>query len=594
MDFRNLNGSLPQTDPEPRKSHGKFFILGGLVVLIAFGIAAWAIWGRSNDGSIITFQFNKPDEVLLGEPFALGLVFTNPSDKVLKDAHLVVTLPDGLSFEGEPQDQRVMEQVVGDLGPGSLSPKTFNLIATDGSQSLKRITVKLEYSVPDSKVKYQDQSEVDVSLGQAAITLKLTAPEKVVSGEDFDIKLAYNNNSNQSFRNLKLRVDYPPIFKFKSASLDPDKGNNQWELGGLEKGANAELTIKGSALGPEKSFFNLTAVISAEFSDEIYAISTQVASVSIAPSSLSLNISVNNSDTAPIARVKDVLAYTLQYKNNSDTTLENVTLKATLIGEMFDFKNIASDAFFNSVNNTFTWTVTNTSALASVPPGAEGQVVFSIKIKDNFPIRRLSDKNYLLKVQAQAESLTVPQGTASNKTTAVTNTETKLAGNLSVDARGYFRDAASGIANNGPYPPKVNQPTQYTIHWRLSSEAVDASNVKVTAFLQSGARWTGKVKSNITELPTYDATSGKVTWNITKVTANKGVISGSTPLEAIFQVELTPAVNQVGLEPNILDMTKVEGHDDFADSAMSASDSPLTTNLPDDTTLTNSIHGVQP
>jgi hypothetical protein len=138
----------------------------------------------------------------------------------------------------------------------------------------------------------------------------------------------------------------------------------------------------------------------------------------------------------------------------------------------------------------------------------------------------------------------------------------------------------------------VNQTTQFTIHWLLTNSITDAHSVQVVAPLPSGIRWTGQVKGANGSEPHSDASRGLVVWNVGTIAATKGIIS--PPIEATFQVEAMPAVNQVGQELQLLGETKVQGIDGFTNAALAASDGVMTTALPDDTTLAGQEHLVQP
>ena len=63
------------------------------------------------------------------------------------------------------------------------------------------------------------------------------------------------------------------------------------------------------------------------------------------------------------------------------------------------------------------------------------------------------------------------------QTVGLADLETKVAGLVKIESKAYFRDADSGIANSGPWPPKANQATQYTVHWRITNYATDISRV---------------------------------------------------------------------------------------------------------------------
>ena len=553
-----------------------------LVVLVVSGGAYFFLRGGSSPN--VSLEFSKPDQVLLGQPFSVTVSFSNYSESVLKNAKLSLALPEGVSFVGQLPDQKVMEQTVGDLGVGSLSQQTFSLIVTSGSQSLKRLTAKLVYATEENrKVQFGGKANADIPVGQSAISLNLGTPANVFSGQSFEVKVSYQNNTNEDFKNLGLKIDYPPIFRFQKSTLDPTSGNNFWRLGALSRGSDGSFTITGSVVGPEQSFFNFNANLTADFLGQNYTLGTQTASAAISVAPLSLSISVNESADY-IAKIGDTMRYILRYRNNSDTALQNAVIQAKLTGELFDFQTARSNASLNSLTNTFSWTVGNTPELLSLAPGQEGTVDLEIRLLGVFPIRRLSDKNYTLKAQAEIQSPTVPQNTTAEKTLSVANLETKVAGEVVIDAKAFFRDAASGFLNSGPFPPKVNVATQYTIHWIITNYSTDVANIQVSAFLQSGSRFTGKFKSNLEgQPPVFDQNSGRVLWQVRSIPATKGIVG--QPAEAIFQIETTPAVNQIGQELPLLSETKIQALDSFTNLTLESSDGPLTTSLPDDPTL---------
>ncbi|MEK7195527.1 MAG: hypothetical protein AAB655_02430, partial [Patescibacteria group bacterium] len=244
---------------------------------------------------------------------------------------------------------------------------------------------------------------------------------------------------------------------------------------------------------------------------------------------------------------------------------------------------LRSDGYFNSISNTVSWFTATTQQLENVAPGDGGTVRFSVRVKNVFPIKLFSDKNYTLKVDARLESPTVPPNITAEKTISVDGTESKVAGRVEVSSEAYWRDAQSGILNSGPYPPKVNQPTQYTIHWILRNYATDINNVSFSAFLKSGAVFTGKVKSNVNNLPSYNPSSGRVTWQIDSLAANKGVIS--PPAEAVFQIEVTPAVNQVNRNVPLISETTATWTDAFTGEELRVSAPELDSSLPYDKTI---------
>ena len=154
---------------EPRGRGGVFFVKI-LIVFLVVGAIAFFFYTRGPRGERVGLEFVKPSSVLLGEPFTFSVSASNYSDGILKNAKLSVRLPEGISFLGQPQNQRVMEQAIGDIGPGSVNQQSFNLIVTSGGDSVKRIEAKLAYSPPqNTSVQFESAAEADLAVGQPAV-----------------------------------------------------------------------------------------------------------------------------------------------------------------------------------------------------------------------------------------------------------------------------------------------------------------------------------------------------------------------------------------------------------------------------------------
>ena len=566
-----------------------FLVALGVVVLGAALAAGYFFWSRPV--ADITLEFSLVPPVLVGQPFKLEVGFTNGSERPVSNGRLAFALPPGISFLGKSQDLRILEIPVGDLGPGSLNKQTVDLVAVADPQSVKRIEAKLTYaSASNGRAQIETRAGLDISIGQPAVNLAFKVPQKVFSGSGLEIEVTYENNSEYAFDKTNLKIEYPPIFQFQKSSIAPSKSNSSWTLGSLPRGGRGSFTIMGSVIGPEESAFRFLGTLTADFGGQQYVLNTQEVNLAISTAPVSVAIEVNRTRDY-VARADGSLDYVITYRNNSATTLDNLTISAAFSGEMFDFAKAKSDGAFNSITNTFFWNTANTPALASLPPGGSGSVKVSVDTRAVFPIRRLSDKNYVLKVRAQIESPTVPEATGAVKTISVSSLETKVAGAVTIKSRGYFRDAASGILNVGPYPPVVNQPTQYTIHWIIANYSTDISGVRVSAFLQGNTKFTGKVKSTIGTSPKYDPTSGEVSWEIANLPATKGVLGG--PVEAIFQIENVPAINEIGDEVTFMSETRIVANDNFTNLKLTGSAKEISSELPDDPTVADLKHNVQ-
>ncbi len=576
-------GAARSPEPPKGRSLTVWIIAIAILLLIAGGVLVYYLYLRPQNVNV-GLQFGKPDQVLVGQPFTLTISGSNYSNAILSNVKFSLLLPDGMAFLGQSPGTRLREEIVGDLGPGSLAQKSFNLIVLDGTQSIKHLQAKLVYATsPNGTTEYESDGAVDIAVGQPAISLSYTIPQNVFSGQEFSFTVQYANNGQSDAANLGIMLNYPPAFQFEKADPRPDNGNNAWDVPSLGVGASGTITVTGVLLGQQQSSFPFSGTVNQSFLGQTYSVQTQSANIGITNAPLSLEITLGNGSMSVITPGAS-LNYTLSYKNNSSVGMQNVIIDAKLSGEMLDTGALRTDGSFNSLTNTVEWLAANTPALSYVPPGGSGTVIFSISAKSTYPIRRVGDKNYSIRVDGTIQSPTVPDQTTAARTISVASLETKVSGTIAAQANALFRDAASNIVNSGPYPPHVNQATEYSVHWILKNYATDVSNVQVSAYLESGTTFVGVVKSNVDTEPSYNPSSGQITWTIPFIPATKGVIGD--PVEAVFQIQNTPAVNQLGQNKiEMMTQTTVQAQDNYAGGTINASAPPVATDLPNDPTV---------
>lgn len=571
---------------ETKKSNTSRIIIAFLFFSVLIAGAGfyfyYFVFQTNKESPNVVLEYSVPPNVFLGKPFEIKISFSNYSENVLKNVSLTLVLPEGVAFLGQDSKKRVAEEFIGDLGPGSINQQTFNLIVVEGVNSIKRIKANLTYSTNlNSQLRFSNEKDVDVKVGEPAVSLALSAPEKILSGEDFEINVKYYNNTSEEIKNIKFVAQYPSTFTFKKSTFEPENSNNNsWVIESLKRGSSGDFTIVGNVVGQEESFFEFRGYLVVDFLGQTYTLGEQKLPFVIATAPLSLRLAVNGKGDNYVANLSDNLRYSITYKNNSNIVFQNININVKLTGELFDFTTLNTNGTFYSAKNIIFWAPNNDPKLAVLGPGEERSVFFELKTKNNFPINRLSDKNFILKVEAQIESPTVPPGIAAQKTISMAKLENKVGGKIELEAKALFRDASSGVLNTGPYPPKINEPTRYTIHWRLTNYSTDISNVIVSAYLRSNTRFISAIKSNVGSLPSYDDKTGKVTWIIDKLPATKGVID--QPAEAVFQIENTPAITDLNKHVVFLSESRAEAKDLFTNLNLVSITRPLDTSLPYD------------
>ncbi|MCU0680126.1 MAG: hypothetical protein MUF50_02360 [Planctomycetes bacterium] len=109
-----------------------------------------------------------------------------------------------------------------------------------------------------------------------SIKFTVSAPEKVVAGEEFFYTISYKNLSQVSLKNLKLEVKYPDNFVFLDSFPLSSKNNNSWYVEKMFPGEEEIIKVKGKIVNKKGSVNTINAIItyypenfSSEFKKEV-------------------------------------------------------------------------------------------------------------------------------------------------------------------------------------------------------------------------------------------------------------------------------------------------------------------------------------
>lgn len=557
--------------------HFTFFVIGISIFALFFG--GWLIYDYFHSSGVkINLELVVPEDIMIGAPFSATVNIGNQSDVILQEAVLTLVPSNGLVNLGIDASRIVL----GDINSGDLAKRSFDFIVTGEEIDAKpQLEAILSYQL-NSGSRFERKTEQSFLNLAPAIKAEIDSPGQVLGGSNFEIVVSYLNESGFDFPDLIFEAAWPEDFKFNSGRPAPADGNNLWRVGDLPAGSRGSLSFSGFVTSPPQSLFNFPIVVKAVIDGQEYKISEVSVNFSVAPSPLALETAINNSSNY-IARLNDRLHYVVRYRNNSGIALVDGVIKIKLKGQLFNFASLQTEADIDTVNNVLTWHAANTPGLKLLSPGAGGEISFDVRLLPEFPIKRLSDKNFSLIAEITMDSPTVPYYFNAAKTSVSQKIETKVAGQSVVDAQAFYRDASGGLINGGSLPPKVNEPTQYTVHWVIKNYATDVRNVIVRGVLKSGVSWTGAVRSNVDSVPVFNERTSEIIWQIDRLAASKGVIGEAA--EAVFQIQAVPNLTQVGQYQPLLSETSLEAVDEFTGLPLESSDSALTTALPDDLTV---------
>lgn len=568
-----------------QKKH--FYIAAGIVagIILAIGAMVFLRGWFSFSKDRVGFEISASAEISSGEEMEFSIKYKNNNRVALQDVKLILDYPQGAySLEGDELSQEIIE--IGDISPNQEEIKKFKMRLTGEKGSIKFLSARLNYQPENISSRFENSTIFKINIGSVLIGLYLTIPQKAISGEEISYILDYINDTEEDFSNLNIEFKYPSKFSFKRATPEPIENINVWKIEELKKGERGTIKIWGVLQGIEGENKTLEVSVGKIEGDRILKYGQTSTVTQIAPSPLSIILSLNNSEQGGNLNAGDKLNYKIRFENNTDVALSQLVLKAYFESEVLNFKalDLREKGFFDSLNNIITWSAAGVSALALLPPGESGEVSFLLSIKDNFSVNNFEDKNFKVSVRAELETLNVPPQFNLEKLKIEKTLESKVNSKVVLRAKGYYNETSSTINNFGPIPPQVNQLTTYTIHWQLTNASNDLENVRVAAVLPQGIEWRN-VHSALSEGARleYNERTKQIVWFIDKIPAATGFLLPAH--ELVFQVGLRPSITQVGREPVLIDESSLSGKDMFTEETLESFSQAIAANLPDDTSI---------
>lgn len=516
-----------------------------------------------------------PTETDLLDEVEYVVTFKNNGNIDLEQPELIFEYPDNSLVDGQ-KAQRVVKGV-NDLGeaiyPGVEKSFHFKarLIGKEGT--VEEAKVLLNYQPHNLKARYQSETSLNTVIKQVPLTFQFDLPSKIDSGKETKFRLNYFSNLNYPLSNLRISIEYPANFEFVKSSPNA-LDNTEWDIGLLNKAEGGRIEITGALRGSvgDQKIFKATIGIWQE--GEFIPLKEVSQGVTINKPSLYVTQQINGSP-GYIANPGDTLHYQISFENLGSDLLNNLSLIVKLQGNAFDLSTLqAPQGAFQTGDNSVIFEWQKNPKLQFLDINEEGEVDFWIHLKKEWPIVQGGDTN---------PTITTNISLGQNLEQFVT----KVNSSLVITQKGYFNDEVFG--NSGPMPPRVGQPTTFTVIWQAKNYYNDVNNVKVKATLPANVDLTGQIfPEDQASKFTFDKNSREIVWNVGDLKATEG-ISGTVAPNISFQVKLTPTAGQLGQSPQIISETTISGDDQWTSQTLNSTSPAITTLLPDDTTLTNEM-----
>lgn len=564
------------------------FILQKRIILIALitltvivGIAVVILYiGRlSFDPDNVSLEIKAPEAAQAGQQLVFSIKYKNRTRVPLKSASLTFHSP---KYFTEVEGAQLKQWDIGNIPPGGEGTLEVQGRIFGPENSIKYAQARLSFWPTGFNSPFEKWASTTVIITSLPLLVDLEAPREVTSGQQIEYTLDWENISDTAFENIEIRFQYPDGFEFLASSPSPSGENHIWKFIEIPSRSKGQIRIMGTLSGDLEEHKIVRAILGGiwdgQFVKYLETVSTsQISAFPLIITQLVGGEPYYNANWGQLLKVQ------IRYKNTADIGAKEAIIKCRLQGEALDFSTLSlGRGFFDAQTNTIIWSAAANPELMVLSAGEEGEVSFSVKLKELPPVTKFSDKNFTISLQALIDSPTVPIPPGEERIVGQDLLAIKVNSRISLAAIGFYQEETVDIVNSGPIPPQVGSATTYTIHWYLTNLTNDLEEVEVEADIPDGVSWTGKFLPADARLR-YNERTGKLFWDVGELPANTGTLLPTK--KAVFQLSVTPSLPQVGKEIILLENPRARAKDSFTGAEFSSWGKSITTSLPDDPSI---------
>lgn len=586
-DWQDATTPMSQSPKNKKRSTLKYvLIFSVLFFLLSVGAITYSLLSNSLTVSAknVDISIVGPVSIAAGTEASLDIVIANNNAITLQDLNLIVEYPKGTRSAVDSTKDLTRESIpLGDLSQGQSVRKTISAVLFGSKDSIGTIKTSVEYRVEGSSVVFNKDKSVDVSINSAPIVLTVSNPTEITTSQDLSFTITVASNATQVIDNLSVQVDYPFGFVFSSATPKPTPGTSIWRLGTVKPEEKRTITIVGRLQGQsndERTFHFVTGPVDDSTATQVSAVYASVdQTVAIKESSIGVVMLLGGSqENTVVSQAGKQTHASISWTNNLDTKIVNATIEAKLSGQMFDRTKVSTGGkgFYRSLDETVIWDKTSVPELAEISPGDKGNVGFDLVAKTITAnmLSAITDPRVTIRVTVQGTRFTT--GGVPEQVMSTVPRDILISSDMALTTR--ITHTTGPFTNTGSIPPRVDQPTTYTVTWALTNTLNDLQGVEVSALLPSYVTWTGitLADGNVT----FDEVNSRVVWKPNSVP--KGTGFSISPRTASFQISFTPSNSQIGNEVVLLLGPQATAKDIFTSTTLSSSQSDLTTRITTD------------
>ncbi len=575
---------VPKTDPikvltdvaTNKRTKKIAFFLGGLAIILLLGGTVIKIRTMIFSENQVAVSISGPKDVASVEVTTFTVTYANDNWAGLDNATLILAYPE--TFHLQAENTMSVNGSRAEISIGNIAARTQGKIIVEGkfygSKGDKLdLHATLRYSPSKVSTILEKTTQLTVTVGSSPLSLEITAPLEMATGQDVEYVFDYSNKSDLPFSNLRVKADYPDGFRFVSAEPAPSEGESVWYVGNLDAGVKGKITIHGVIIGKSQEYKIIHGTIGFFGGDgKFVSYEANDRQIRIIASPLSISQAVNRLTDIAV-KAGDVLRYVVHYRNDGNIGLRDAIITVEIDPTFLDVNRLlVENGAYDPARRVIVWKASDVPALGKLAPGDEGDVFFSVPVLEKIDVN--SGKNLSIKTVAKIDSLDIPTPIGANKIIASNNLYVKLQSSVAINVSTLYTDTV--FPNSGPIPPKAGQETSYTIHLNVTNSSNDLRSARVAITLPTGVHYAGKY-SKSDEVLTFNERSNELVWELGTFSATEG-----KPHEIVFQVSVLPGPDQIGNTLDLINSVVLTAYDTFINQDIRVEKGRQTNALGDD------------
>lgn len=556
-----------------------------LFFLFAGGMAWYLLTqgGTTVSCAKVAIDVSGPASIASGKELLLDVTIENNNPVAFEDADLSVAYPPGSRQADNPSTPlAVNNKTIGTVRVGETVRHTERAILYGRQDEEKTVEVTLGYSLADSNGYFECEQEHVVLIATAPVSLSVDGVEEVASGQEFTLTLNASANAEEVVSDQRIVARYPYGFRLLAAEPEPTSGDVVWDLGDLPPGSDRTITLRGVIEAPTVEGriveFTMGEADSADPNGLATELTVHEHPLLVTRPFVALEVSVNEDERDVVSVTTDEsVRVTVQWKNVLDDPIYDLRVEASLPRAYVDERSVnVTNGYFSSGEQRITWAPQTDERLRQVEAGQEGQLTFNFRTEELAGGSAAREPEIPLTFTVHARRVS-DEKEVQQTLNEVVSKLIKLRSDVRIAADTTF--GTGPFKNTGPYPPKAEVETTYTITWSIENSTNDLNNTTVSAVLPIYVEWMNETYPTGAAI-TYNPNTRVVSWNVGDVLAGTG--SAVSSRKVSFRVGMSPSVTDIGRTPTLVKQPTLRAVDAFTGDVIERTARDQTTALTDD------------